>query len=431
VFCSVRVIPWDCGSTAGLAADSPMPRRPRIAFVTYAMHCGGVEAFLLRLGSYLRESCDVEVITTIEPGEWFGRLSGLQIKAHHVAGYTRSGVLAPWQHSVRVRAQLIAGDYDLVFLNHTRHAQATLAGLPEHVVAIPILHNDVEEIYEVGCGNKNAWNAVVGVSPKVASKAREQVLRRPVVEINYGVELPNTDLWGKRPQLSTFLELIFVGRLDHLQKGIFWLPNIYQACLDRGVQTRLTIVGDGPDAPELQRRLSETGLQHRVRHLRGLTPAQVYDLLVQSHILLMPSYYEGLPIALLESLACGCVPVVSRLPGITDAAVVDGETGLLVEVENVAGFADAIARLYNDPAKWSQMSSAAYETAKRRYSVEAMGRSYLDLITDALNGQYPLPRPRKDQRGFDPGVFTWRDFLPDWAREMRQQGRAWLKSWSS
>jgi hypothetical protein len=110
---------------------------------------------------------------------------------------------------------------------------------------------------------------------------------------------------------------------------------------------------------------------------------------------------------------------------------VDGETGLLVEVENVAGFADAITRLYNDPAKWSQMSSAAYETAKRRYSVEAMGRSYLDLITDALNGQYPLPRPRKDQQGFDPRVFAWRDFVPDWAREIRQQGRAWLKSWSS
>src|SRR5829696_870549 len=186
-----------------------MPRRPRIAFVTYAMHCGGVEAFLLRLGSYLRESCDVEVITTIEPGEWFGRLAGLQIKAHHVAGYTRSGVLAPWQHSLRVRAQLIAGGYDLVFLNHTRHAQATLAGLPEHVVAIPILHNDVEEIYEVGCGNKDAWNAVVGVSPKVASKARERVPRRPVEEINYGVELPSSDFWGNRRQLNTFLELIF------------------------------------------------------------------------------------------------------------------------------------------------------------------------------------------------------------------------------
>jgi len=409
-----------------------MPRHPKIAFVTYAMHCGGVEAFLLRLGSYLlQEGCNVEVITTIEPGEWFGRLSELQIKAHHVAGYTRSGVLAPSQHSLRVGAQLIAGDYDLVFLNHARHAQAALARLPEQVVVVPILHNHVEEIYEVGCGNKDAWNAVVGVSPKVASEARERVPRRPVVEINYGVELPRPDLWAKRRQLNTFLEIIFVGRLDHLQKGIFWLPDIYQACLDRGVQARLTIVGDGPDASELQRKLSASGLQDRVRHLRGLTPEQVYDLLLQSHILLMPSYYEGLPIALLESLACGCVPVVSRLPGITDAAVVDGETGLLVEVENVAGFADAMVCLYKDPAKWSQMSSAAHETAKGRYSVEAMGRSYLDLITDALNGQYPLPRARKDQRGFDPGVFTWRDFVPDWAREMRQQGRAWLKSWSS
>ena len=100
--------------------------------------------------------------------------------------------------------------------------------------------------------------------------------------------------------------------------GVLWLPDIYRACLQRGADCKLTIVGDGPDAQQLRLRLSELGLLERSRFLQGLTHHQVYDLLLEAHVLLMPSFYEGLPIALLESMACGCVPVVSRLPGITD-----------------------------------------------------------------------------------------------------------------
>ena len=386
-----------------------------------------MEAFLLRLGSYLRQQgCDVELITTIEPGEWFGRLADLHIKAHHVAGYSRAGLWAPLQHSLRVSSQLAAGGYDLIFLNHARHAQATLARLPEHVVAIPVLHNDVHEIYEVGCGNQDAWNAAVAVSPKVASNARQRVPHRPVLEITSGVELPNPSLWQKRRGFGTPLKLIFIGRLDHAQKGILWLPDIYQACLDRGVDATLTIVGDGPDAKELQRRLCQHQLQDTTRWVQGLTPAEVYELLLDSHILLMPSYYEGLPIALLESLACGCVPVASRLPGITDAAVEHGGTGMLVDVGHVAGFGEAVATLYNDPARWSRMSSAAHESAGRRFSVETMGQSYLRLITDALHGRYPLARRRKDQRALDLGLFSWKDFLPHPVRRLGRRGRSWL-----
>ena len=409
-----------------------MSQQPRIAFVTYAMHCGGMEAFLLRLGRYLRQhGCDVEVITTIEPGEWFGRFSELQIKAEHVAGYSQSSPLVPLRHSLRVGSKLAAGKYDVVFLNHARHAQASIARLPENVVAIPILHNDADEIYDVGCGNGDAWNVAVAVSPKVAATARRRVPRRPVIELPYGVDLPAEGLWQRRRSFGKRIELMFLGRLEHTQKGVFWLPDIFKACLDRGIDAALTIVGDGPDAQELQRRFSDYGLQDRIRHLKGLTPEVIYGLLVEAHILLMPSNYEGLPIALLESLACGCVPVASRLPGITDAAVEDGKTGMLVDVGDVSGFATAVATLFSDPARWSQMSSAGHDRACRSFSVEAMGASYLQLVTDALNGHYPLPRPRRYQRAVDLSLFSWKDFLPSRLRRLGRRGRSLLTSLSS
>jgi glycosyltransferase involved in cell wall biosynthesis len=408
-----------------------MPRPPRIAFVTYAMYCGGMEAFLLRLGRFLRQQgCEVEVITTIEPGDWFGRWADLHIPAKHVGGAQSSGFLVPPVHSLRVARKLRQGNYDLVFLNHARHAQASLARLPDQVIAIPILHNDADEIYDVGCGNPGAWNVAIGVSPKVAMTARQRVPHRPVIEVSYGVDIPNHTLWEQRSVLRGRIELMFIGRLEHAQKGVLWLSDIYKSCLDRGIDAGLTIVGDGPDLAGLQQRLLEHGLRERTRHLRGLTPEGIYQLLGAAHVLLMPSRFEGLPIALLESQACGCVPVVSRLPGITDAAVEDGKTGMLVAVDDVAGFADAVAGLYHDPARWSRMSSAAHERICQKFSVEAMGASYLQLIHDAMNDRYPLPRSRRYQRPVDLGLFSWRDYLPGRLLRLGHRGRAWLANLS-
>jgi glycosyltransferase involved in cell wall biosynthesis len=148
-------------------------------------------------------------------------------------------------------------------------------------------------------------------------------------------------------------------------------------------------------------------------------------LLSQSHVLLMPSLFEGMPIALLEGLACGCVPVVSRLPGITDVALEHGETGLLVNTGDIAGYADAIATLVRNPTQWTRMSSAARERARQSFSVEAMGSSYLRLIRDAREGHYPLPRPRREGLPIDLSLFTWQDFVPGPLRRLGIRGPSW------
>jgi glycosyltransferase involved in cell wall biosynthesis len=409
-----------------------MPPQPRVALVTYAMHCGGLEALLLRLGSYLRhQGCDVEIITTLQPGEWFGRVAELGMRASHVSGRSGPGVLTSLWHSRRVRSKLVAGRYDIVFLNHSRHAQACIGGLPDHVVVVPILHNDYEDIYRVGCASPDAWNVAVAVSPKVAETARRRAPRRPVLLVLSGVDLPDESLLAQRRSLEHPIRLIFVGRLDHTQKGVLWLPEILRRCLDRGLDTTLTIVGNGPDADRLQQSLEAPALGERSRLLREVPPAEVYHLLTQSHVLLMPSQFEGLPIALLESLACGCVPVASLLPGITDAAVSNGETGLLVEPGDIAGFADAVASLADSPERWERMSRACQERARQSFSTEAMGSSYLRLIDDARAGHYPLSRSRRSQLPLDLSLFSWRDSVPGPLRRLARRGRSWLAGFSS
>jgi glycosyltransferase involved in cell wall biosynthesis len=367
----------------------------------------------------------VEVITTLEPGEWFGRVAELGMKASDVSGRRGSWFLTPSQHSALVRSKLAGGGYDVIFLNHSRHAQACIGGLPEDMLVIPVLHNDYEEIYRVGCANSDAWNVAIAVSPKVAKAASERVPGRPVLQILSGVDLPDEALLARRRAFEPPVRLIFVGRLQHDHKGVLWLPDILHRCLDRGLDVTLTIVGDGADAEKLQRLLAARSLEQRTQLVREVPPDEVYCLLTQSHILLMPSLFEGLPIALLESLACGCVPVVSRLPGITDIALEHGESGLLVNVGDIAGYADAVATLVRNPAQWARMSRAGRERARQCFSVEAMGDSYLRVIREARDGHYPLPRPRKDQLPIDLSLFTWHDFVPSPLRRLGIRGPSW------
>jgi hypothetical protein len=112
----------------------------RIAMVTYAMDCGGVESFLLRLGSLLvRAGHQVDVITTEHCGPWFNLLAEHGIGARCISGYH-----APWstpaRHARQVGQTLAAAEYEIVLVNNSVSAMAVLGMLPDDVIAIPVLH---------------------------------------------------------------------------------------------------------------------------------------------------------------------------------------------------------------------------------------------------------------------------------------------------
>ena len=392
--------------------------RPRIALVTHSMRCGGLETVLLRLGRYLSaEGFDVEILTSFEPGEWFGKIREWDLKGRHIDAAKSSYPCMPLIHAIRITREIIKGGFNVVFLNHAPYAQASAAMLPESMAVIPILHNDSDPIYRIGCANLVAMNALVAVSPKVCEAARPMAATTPVVEILNGVDMPSQEAWKKRPGLSRPMVLAFVGRMEQNQKNILLLPEILKACLDRGMDVRLRIAGDGPDKDRLMRKFHECGLFERVEYLGVVPPERVYPVLLNSHALLLPSFHEGLPLVALESQACGCVPIASLLPGITDVAVRDRETGILVRSLSPERFADALAEL-EDQAQWSAMSAAAHRHVLSAFSVEVMGRRYVRLVKDALMGRYPLQRPRRFSPSAYLSLFPLRENAPKWMRTM-------------
>ena len=138
-------------------------------------------------------------------------------------------------------------------------------------------------------------------------------------------------------------------------------------------------MGDGePDLTELRRQFAAQLPGFAVRFHGRLESAATHRLLAEADVLLMPSRFEGLPVTLLEAIVRGTVPIASLLPGITDDAVKNGETGILLPVGNIPAFAEAIVRLQDDETL-RRMSLAAWQSANR-FTKERMVVEYLQLL---------------------------------------------------
>ncbi len=388
--------------------DAPI----RVALTTGAMPGGGVETYLIKLAHYLQQQgMDVEIVTTVEPGRVFADLAGLGIPAHHL-DQPRGPFASPAAHARRVGAFLAAQGYDVVFVNNTPIVQAALAYLPETTVAIPVIHGDIASCYQYYLANRAAWNALIGISPRVHAIAQKRAPGKPILLIPNGIELPTATQVAGRYPWKPELNLLYVGRLTNGEKGVNFLPGILQACRARRIPFHLRLIGEGPDAETLRRLFAEAGLSDAVTFLGWKTHEEVYDAFLNAHITLFPSTSEGFGLVPVEAAACGCVVVASSLPGVTDYTIVDGETGVLVDVGDVDGFAAAIAALHASPERWQRMSDAGRQRAGALFSLDAMGEAYHRVIRDALDGRYPLTQPRTTLPRLDQALIGDEDVMP-------------------
>lgn len=141
----------------------------------------------------------------------------------------------------------------------------------------------------------------------------------------------------------------------------------------------LVLVGDGPMRAEIEDRIQREGLLRSV-HLRGVIPRDdVYRELGRADVFVSTSGGEGLPVALLEAMACGVPVVVSDIPPHREVA--RAAHGLpLVPVGDTQGFARALTRVRNiDPDERKRVARRLRACVVENYSVRAMNRAYGEI----------------------------------------------------
>lgn len=189
------------------------------------------------------------------------------------------------------------------------------------------------------------------------------------IRVNYnGIDLSEfTPSAGEREPFSVFS----VGRFIE-KKGFIHLVRAAAMLRKGGLPIVCRIVGEGREQDRLEKEIRKHGLEDHVQLLGSLRQDQVREWMQRSACVALPCVeakdgnIDALPTVLLESMACGCPSISTRLSGIPEI-MEDGESGLLVEPGDDSALAEAIRRVLEDKELACKLSSQGRVRAVERF----------------------------------------------------------------
>ncbi len=295
-----------------------------------------------------------------------------------------------------------------------------LPGLSHAVRTVSVAHHDVEAYLAPASYYARFLDAMVGVSETITTHLREGSAghEERCRYVPYGVHTLDPAAFAARVaarQRST-LQLGFVGRTVQPQKRILWFPRLLARLRERGVDFHFHVVGDGPERSAFQDLVRSKGLTDRVTLHGWLSGEALSRTVATMDVLLLLSDTEGLPLAMLEAMGHGCVPVVSDIDSGMRNVVRDSENGFLVPFDDLDSQCAVIRRLDRDRDLLARLGQAAWETSQG-YTTERMVAAYDALFQELLEGR--LRRPETAPVPDFPPMPSCRSKYPLWLRKVK------------
>lgn len=204
--------------------------------------------------------------------------------------------------------------------------------------------------------------------------------RFKVVSIPNGVEIERYT-----PNYSDEGYIYFAGRLVK-QKGLQYLIKAY-SMLSSELQNRfgLAISGFGQEKENLEALVSKLGIKNKITFLPWLSNSDFIKKIASSSVYVMPSLYEGLPVALLEAMALGKPVVASDISGIQEV-ITHGKDGFLFETGNVSELKKYLELLLESSELRREIGKNARKTIEEKYTFAKVADQYIALFNKLLEG---------------------------------------------
>lgn len=268
------------------------------------------------------------------------------------------------------------------------------AGIP----TVMVLHNDdahhrllvTEFARRV---REEALSCVVPVSQLLKKDIEALKLSDTLVHcIAYGAPVPKQKaVWNG----SSSLRIIYLGRLNNHQKRINDVTRAFCRATKEVPQTEAVIYGSGDALPEVLKIIASEKAEDKVKYGGVLGIGEIQEKLLEGQVFVLLSEFEGIPVALMEAMGCGLVPVCSDIKsGITEL-ITDGENGFVVKDRDQA-FVEAIKRLATQPEIWNRCAAAARAIIEEQYSETACHDKWVDLLEtlsrqNSFSGKLSVP----------------------------------------
>jgi colanic acid/amylovoran biosynthesis glycosyltransferase len=181
--------------------------------------------------------------------------------------------------------------------------------------------------------------------------------------------------------------IVCVGRLVP-EKGQMILVQAAGRLVDMGIAARIVFVGDGRTRDDLEAKASEYGIE--ASFVGYVSEDEVPKWLAQADVFCLPSFAEGLPVVLMEAMACGLAVVTTRIAGIQEL-VEDGVSGFVVPPGRPDLLATALSRLARDRDRARAMGAAGREKVRAdfdvRRSAKLLQRAFVTLASTARDDE--------------------------------------------
>lgn len=270
--------------------------------------------------------------------------------------------------------------------------------LSRNVGVVGVIQSDDPVHYEHVQRLGRYWDAIVGVSDECARKAAsvDPTYDSRTYAIPNGAPVPDK-CPSRAFEPGAPLSFVYHGVLNTHQKRILDMPLILRGLTQRGVPFRFTVAGSGPQQQELLDQCKPWLENGQMRFLGQVPNERIASLLAENDAYVLTSAFEGLPHAVVEAMAAGCVPVVTDVESGVPDLVANGRQGYRIPIGDVEEFATKLEYLQKNPEERRAMSLAAHERVLHSpYNVKNMVESYMKVFErvwrDAQGGVYRRPK---------------------------------------
>ncbi|WP_406426796.1 glycosyltransferase family 4 protein [Streptomyces sp. NBC_01589] len=436
---AIETGPRTGSDTSAATADG---RPLRIALLTYKGNpfCGGQGVYVRHLGRELaRLGHSVEVIgaqpyPVLDEGVPLTELPSLDlyrqpdpfrtpkrgeyrdwVDAAEVATMWTGGFPEPLTFSLRARRHLAArrGEFDVIHDNQTL-GYGLLADLGAPLVTTihhPITVDRQLELDAADSRLRRAsvrrWYAFTRMQKRVARRlpsvltvsgsSKQEIVdhlgvrQERIHVVHIGAD---TDLWSPDPSVAEVPgRIVTTSSADVPLKGLVHLVEALAKLRTENPQAHLVVVGkrgeDGPVAQAMER----YGLQDAVRFVKGISDAELVDLVRSAEVACVPSLYEGFSLPAAEAMATGTPLVATTGGAIPEVAGPDGETCLAVQPADAGALAAALARLLGDPELRARLGTAGRARVLARFTWKQAAIGTAELYRQAIAARAATTQP--------------------------------------
>lgn len=185
-----------------------------------------------------------------------------------------------------------------------------------------------------------------------------------------------------RENVKKKYDLLFIGRMVY-QKNPSSMIRITQKLQKKYPDIQVAMVGEGPLLRRLKNEVSLKGLGDNIIFLGNISHEKIVDIMNESKIFVLPSYYEGWGLVCVEATFCG-LPVVMSRTGCADEIIIDRKSGYVCEIGDDQAFVDRIQRYLKNIGQRDVHSFKAKEISLERLDTNRLVHKWVDLLNGKI-----------------------------------------------